>query len=407
MKKFILLLLMIFVFLFPTNVKAATKKDIITYVNEKQAIICDKSTQQLFNTYRLLFTRMLKEKDLSNKDLDKIMSNLKNALSLIEKNDVCKETDLKKIPSSVRSKIKNYLYDGMMIIYDAPAAAAGTDTSIKVPNQGDNGIVIDKNNNTIDIYQGGSLYDKVDLSKRTFNYVGPNPVILTSLILLSCLLSTSIITYYVIRKKTFKWKRLVMDVCLPMIILTFLAIPSIYYFRKPISKFLQLSSMLKQPKTSFVKKDIIVTDDHEIISYPSYGSDYGTLKIPSLSIEVPIKFGDSKDILVNSIGHSTTSFFPGEGGTILYSGHNSEAILGDMKNIKVGTEIVIETSYGVFAYNVEKTKIMNVDDYDEIIITYKKEQLILYTCYPFSDILYGNQRFVVTSKLISADWRKN
>lgn len=409
MKKYLFLFVALVV-LFPVNICAATKEDVINYVNEKQSVICDTSTKQLFSTYKILFTRMLKEKNLSSNDLDKILNNLKGAISIIESNNVCKQSDLGNLSDGQKEQIKNNLYGGLMIIYDAPPISNDSSSSNssnsnanKPSDNSQSGIVIDKNNNTIDIYQGGNLYDKVGLNAKTFNYVGPNPIIIISLILLTCLLIISATIYIIFKKKEFKYRELSRDVSFSLMLITLIALPSFYLLRGKIDTFLNLVSMLKQPSENAIQKEVLVNENNEIVSYPAYGDNYATLKISKLNIDLPIKFGDSKDILIDSIGHTSTSFLPGEGGTILMSGHNSKSMLENLKNISNGDKIIIETTYGVFTYEVENIKIMKLSQYNEIKIE-EKEKLILYTCYPFSDILYGNERFVVISKLLNEEW---
>lgn len=414
MKKYLFLFIALVV-LFPVNISAATKEDVINYVNEKQSVICDTSTKQLFGTYKILFTRMLKEKDLSSSDLDKILNKLKSAIAIIESNNVCKQSDLGKLSSGQKDQIKNNLYDGLMIIYDAPPISNDSSSNNSSSNSSDNssnnkpndnsqsGIVIDKNNNTVDIYQGGNLYDKVGLNEKTFNYVGPNPIVIISLILLTFLLIISTTIYIIFKNKEIKYRELIRDISFSLMIITLIALPSFYLLRGKIDTFLNLASMLKQPSRNDIQKEVLVNENNEIISYPAYGDNYATLKISKLNIDLPIKFGDSKDILIDSIGHTSTSFLPGEGGTILMSGHNSKSMLQDLKNISKGDRITIETTYGIFTYEVEEIKIMKLSQYNEIKIE-NEEKLFLYTCYPFSDILYGNERFVVISKLLNAEW---
>lgn len=396
MKKILFVIISILLF-FPIRVKGATKEEIINYIGEKQELICDKSTNQLFNTYRLLFTRMLKEKELSNDDLERILTNLKNAVLLIEENDICKKTDLDTLPSNVKTKIKDYLYQGMMIIYNAKAANQNS-------NNSSNSIVIDKNNNTVDIYQEGNLYDKVELSAKTFNYVGPNAMIMTSCIVLLILFSISLFIYIFTKKKTWKYGKLISDISCSLIIVSLFSLFFVYIEREKLSSFLDLTNLLKEPTQNTVPKEVIINENNEIVSYPAYGDHYATMHIESLKIHLPIKFGDSKEILTNAVGHTTSSFLPGEGGTILMSGHNSSELLGNLKNITKQTPIIIETNYGKFTYQVEEIKTMNLDQYDEIEINQKNETLILYTCYPFGGILYGNQRYVVTSVLVKEEW---
>lgn len=396
MKKLLFIIISLLLFI-PVQVKGATKEEIITYIDEKQDLICDKSTNQQFNTYRLLFTRMLKEKDLSSDDLDRILTNLKNAMLLIEENDICKKTDLDTLPSNIKTKIKDYLYNGMMIIYNAKAANQESSNS-------SNSIVIDKNNNTIDIYQEGNLYDKVELSTKTFNYVGPNSIIMMSFFVLILLFLISLLTLYITKKRTWKYGKLIRDFSCSLAIVSICLLSFVYLERERLSSFLDLTNLLKEPTSNTTPKEIIINENNEIVSYPAYGDAYATLHIESLNLHLPIQFGDSKDILINSIGHTTSSFLPGEGGTILMSGHNSSNLLGNLKNITKKTPIVIETNYGTFIYQVEDIKTMNLDQYDEIEINKKEETLVLYTCYPFGGVVYGNQRYVVTSKLIKEEW---
>ncbi len=399
MKKWKILIFIILFFSFPSFMHATTREDIVNYVGEKETMICDQQTKSLFQSYRLLFTRMLKEKNLNEKDLNAILRKLTQAMTLIEQNDVCKKADLNTIPKEVKEKIKSYLYDGMMIIYDAPPLEETTESI------GENGIVIDKNTNTVDIYQNGNLYDKVELLQKTFTSVGPNKIIFWTLLSFGILLCISLFTYLISRNMKWKYKNLVSDFSLSLFFIMLILTPLVYLSREKVSYYLDLTSMLKKP-TGTSEKKIVIDENHEIISYPSYGDFYATLKIPSVQIERKIKFGDSSEILQDYIGHTTTSFLPGENGTILMSGHNRTDMLGNLKNVLKGSEIVLETTYGIFTYEVSEIKTMQLEEYANIEIKTGEETLILYTCYPFGGILYGNERFVVTSKLKDAKWER-
>ena len=263
MKKYLFMFIAL-IMLFPVNINAATKEDVINYVNEKQSVICDASTKQLFKTYQILFTRMLKEKELSSNDLDNILNKLRNAIAIIESNNVCKQSDLGNLSSSQKEQIKNNLYGGLMIIYDAPplsnnssSSDSSNNNSNKPNTNSQSGIVIDKNNNTIDIYQDGNLYDKVGLNQKTFNYVGPNPIILISLIILATILIISTVTYFILKNKKFKYKELIRDISFSLIIITLIALPSFYMLRGKIDVFLNLASMLKQPSKNTEQKERI------------------------------------------------------------------------------------------------------------------------------------------------------
>lgn len=404
MKK-ILLTIFISLLLIPVHVDATNKESIINFVNNYQSNICDASTKQMFNSYRITFTRLLKEKDLTEDKLDLIYNHVTSAVNTINNYNICKEADLGKMPKSAKSSVKASLYKALVILYKAPLINSEPDSTTNSSNDEENAVIIDKNNNTINIYQNGNLYNKVDIAKKNFNYVGPSKDILYSLIIITIILLISSILFFIILKKNKKNLNILKDILFSIIIVSLITLPTIYINRENIEEFLEISNMLKETSGNKTYKKIVLNEEHEILSYPSYDSEYAHLKIDELAIDLPIKFGDSKDILIKNIGHTTTSFLPGEGGTIILSGHNSSKLLGNLKDIKSGQKIIITTEYGIFTYEVTKTDIMNSDEYNKIVLDDSKEELILYTCYPFENVLYGSKRFVVTSKLISADWK--
>lgn len=140
-------------------------------------------------------------------------------------------------------------------------------------------------------------------------------------------------------------------------------------------------------------------EENKIEEYPTYGTSYGTLKIPDLSIEKALYHGDTNAVLAKGLGHYAGSYFPGEGGTILVAGHNTRGFLRTLPNIKVGSYVVIETNYGTFNYEVYDTKVLKATELEEIEIKKDEEELILYTCYPVT-IGHPTTRFVVYARRI-------
>lgn len=141
--------------------------------------------------------------------------------------------------------------------------------------------------------------------------------------------------------------------------------------------------------------------EQKIIEKPSYGSNYGTLKIANLNIELPIYYGETKEILKHGVASNTN--MPGENKRIIMSAHNSSKFLKNIKDIKNDELIKIETTYGKFEYQVFKTEILNEDEFDKLSKS-DKELLVIYTCYPFDEVIYSNKRFVVYAYLIEEDW---
>ena len=56
----------------------------------------------------------------------------------------------------------------------------------------------------------------------------------------------------------------------------------------------------------------------------NHTNKYATIKIPKIDVDLPVYYGDSLDVLKKGVGHSSGSYFPGEGGSIIYMGHNSK-----------------------------------------------------------------------------------
>jgi len=132
--------------------------------------------------------------------------------------------------------------------------------------------------------------------------------------------------------------------------------------------------------------------------YPSYGVKYGTLKISSISLELPIYHGDTLDILRYGVGHYAGSYFPGEGGSVILAAHNNEGFFRKLPELKSNDEIVVETIYGTFSYQVSHVKIALESDLSSFPIQDEEEVLILYTCYPVYAIGHTDKRYVVYAK---------
>ena len=134
-------------------------------------------------------------------------------------------------------------------------------------------------------------------------------------------------------------------------------------------------------------------------NYPEYGTKYGTIEIEKIDVNLPIYFGDTLEILKNGIGHSSGSYFPGEGGSIIYMGHNYKNMLRRLGEVQKGNIIKITTTYGEYTYKVYDMQLIKETELDKLPVQRDKEILMLYTCYPFNNIGYTTQRYVVYAEL--------
>jgi sortase A len=135
--------------------------------------------------------------------------------------------------------------------------------------------------------------------------------------------------------------------------------------------------------------------------YPGEGDNIGSLTIPMLNRKLPIIQGTSAKQLKKGVGHFTESVLPGEEDNCVISGHRDTAFRGIGK-LKLGDEIIVQTSAGTFTYEVNGTKIVNEDD-KTVIVPMDHAVLTLTTCYPFNVIGSANDRYIVSAVLVKSE----
>lgn len=80
-------------------------------------------------------------------------------------------------------------------------------------------------------------------------------------------------------------------------------------------------------------------------------------------------------------------------------GHNSKKVFRRFSELQKGNEIIVKTTYGTYKYEIYDMKLVHENDINEIPIQKEKEILMVYTCYPFNNIGYATQRYVVYAEL--------
>lgn len=139
-----------------------------------------------------------------------------------------------------------------------------------------------------------------------------------------------------------------------------------------------------------------------LITYPRSGTKYAelTLKTNGQDYVVPLYFGDSPSILRRGAGHYMGSHFPGNSSTVLVSGHNN-SYFSCLQYVKAGEVIELETNYGTYVYEVTETAIKSNTDPSAYDLNAPEENLVLYTCYPFTQLGLTRDRFFVYTRLVS------
>lgn len=136
------------------------------------------------------------------------------------------------------------------------------------------------------------------------------------------------------------------------------------------------------------------------ITFPEYGARFGRLTIDTASIRADLYFGDGSEELKKGVGLYNGSFIPGYGKTALIAGHN-HTYFHTLGRARVGDKITVETNYGTYLYQITKTQIKAATDKTAYDLGGGKEDLILYTCYPFDCIGLTPDRYYVYADCLS------
>ena len=166
---------------------------------------------------------------------------------------------------------------------------------------------------------------------------------------------------------------------------------------KYISSGINLGSILFIEPPEPLKKAEFKLEDGTKITRPDTGENFAVLKIPSLKIELPIFHGDNEAQLSQGIGHYSGSTVPGEGGNIVLA--SIEILILRSWIHKKGDEVIVSTDYGDYLYKVSDIRITTPDD-PTVCEPTDKEQLTMYTCYPFTYIGSAPERYIVVCDFV-------
>ena len=195
-------------------------------------------------------------------------------------------------------------------------------------------------------------------------------------------------------------KATIIDVIVALLILV-LIIFAIYMFLGQTieGNILLVNQVAVKVEKTAEKEAMKMNEENRLENYPEYGTQYATIEIPRIDVNLPVYYGDTLQILKNGVGHSSGSYFPGEGGSIIYMGHNSKKVFRRFSELEIGDPIKVTTNYGEFNYKIYDMQLVKETETDKLPIQKEKEILMVYTCYPFNNIGYATQRYVVYAEL--------
>jgi len=119
----------------------------------------------------------------------------------------------------------------------------------------------------------------------------------------------------------------------------------------------------------------------------------GILRIPKISVEVPVLEGTDDLILNRGVGHVNGTAYPGENGNVAIAGHRDGFFRG-LKDVVVGDKIELITLQQTETYVIDRITIVERTDVS-VLQPRSHSSLTLITCYPFYFIGSAPQRYIV------------
>lgn len=138
--------------------------------------------------------------------------------------------------------------------------------------------------------------------------------------------------------------------------------------------------------------------DGRDVTFPISGENYGVVQCEEIGLDAPVYWYDTDDILLYGAGQPLISSLPGFGGPIILAGHNT-TFFKCLQDASVGDVIHFKTNYCNYEYTVNNIQVYDEEDLNDLLLDKsrnEKEELILYTCYPFHAINGRKyQRYVI------------
>lgn len=149
------------------------------------------------------------------------------------------------------------------------------------------------------------------------------------------------------------------------------------------------------------KEEIDLTYSEEVLNWqPQIGEEMGVLTIPTLDATFPLIHGTDDPELDRGVGHFAGSVLPGEADNSVLSGHNN-TVFRKLGDVGEGDELIVQTKSGTYTYVVHTVRIVDEDD-RTVIVSTDDAQLTVTTCYPFNELGFAPNRYVLVADLVDS-----
>lgn len=112
--------------------------------------------------------------------------------------------------------------------------------------------------------------------------------------------------------------------------------------------------------------------------FPSFGEQFAVLRSSGFELSIPVYWGSTSELLDRGACQATFSKLPGVVGNTVISAHE-DTFFAELKDLKEGDTVTINTSYGEFVYTVKETIQFTKTEKSYVSPT-DDERLTLYTC---------------------------
>lgn len=153
------------------------------------------------------------------------------------------------------------------------------------------------------------------------------------------------------------------------------------------------------PFTKQAAGDFSGSDDHEYESTLSHQAGImGVIRIPRISVNLPIRHGASSTVLDEGAGHLHGSSLPvgGKDTHAVITGHrglNDKQLFTRVGELTYGDFIYIQVEGETLAYKVDRIYVVDPDDVSRLRIIHGQDRLTLLTCTPIG---VNTQRLLVS-----------
>lgn len=171
-----------------------------------------------------------------------------------------------------------------------------------------------------------------------------------------------------------------------------------------------LSSKTSEPAISREEQTLVTPDggayespksiNYSDITKPRLGERYAQIHCDRIGLHENVYMGDDTEQLDIGVGQYAGSSIFGFGRPILLAGHHGTAF-APLEHVQIGDVFTVQTTYGVYTYEVSDTKISDANDDNAYGLNGLDEILTMYTCYPFQPLTSYSQRLFVYAKKTS------